>query len=60
MISMAATYGMTALEARLRAIVNAAREGDLTPLGTSVVADLDSDYEEASRTLRDMLRTETV
>jgi CheY-like chemotaxis protein len=60
MVSMAATFGMTALEAHLRAIVTAAREGDLAPLGTSVVADLNNDYEESSRILRDILRTEMV
>jgi signal transduction histidine kinase len=60
MVAMAAVYGMTALERRLRSVVTAAREGDLDALGPTIVADLDSDYEQTAKSLRDMLRTEMV
>jgi CheY-like chemotaxis protein len=60
MIGMAATYGMTALETRLRTITAAARDGELLSLGPSVVADLDRDFEQTARSLRDILRTEMV
>jgi signal transduction histidine kinase/DNA-binding NarL/FixJ family response regulator len=60
MVGMAAVYGMTALESRLRLIVTAAREGELAALGPTIVADLDSDYDQTAKSLRDMLRTEMV
>jgi hypothetical protein len=60
LVGVAAGYGMAALEARLRAIMTAARAGDLTPLGPSVVTALEIEFAEAARTLRAMLRQETV
>jgi signal transduction histidine kinase len=60
MVAMAAVYGMVALESRLRSIVTAARENDLSPLSSTIVADLDSDFEQTAKALRDMLRTEMV
>jgi hypothetical protein len=57
---MATGYGMAAVEARLRSIMAAARDGDMRPLGPTIVADLESDFAEASRTLRDLLRSEVV
>jgi signal transduction histidine kinase/CheY-like chemotaxis protein len=56
LVGMAAGYGMAALEVRLRAIMAAARTGDLAPLGPAVAAELESDFTEAARTLREMLR----
>jgi signal transduction histidine kinase/CheY-like chemotaxis protein len=58
MVGMAASYGMIALEDRLRLVMNAARDGDLGPLGPGIVADLERDFEQAARSLRQMLRTE--
>jgi CheY-like chemotaxis protein len=58
MVGMAAIYGMTALESRLRSIVAAARENDLSLLDSTMVADLDSDFARTAKALRDMLRTE--
>jgi HPt (histidine-containing phosphotransfer) domain-containing protein len=60
LVGVAAGYGMAALEAHLRAIMTAARAGDLTPLGPSVIATLEAEFAEAARTLRAMLRQETV
>jgi signal transduction histidine kinase/DNA-binding NarL/FixJ family response regulator len=60
LVGMAASYGMAALEFRLRTIIAAAREGDLTPLGPTMAADLTADFTEAARSLRDLPRTETV
>ena len=58
LVGMAAGYGMAALEARLRAIMAAAREGDLTPLGPAVVAALEADFTEAARALRELVLQE--
>ena len=60
LVGMAAGYGMAAMEVRLRAIMAAARDGDLTPLGPAVVAALEADFAEAARTLRELLRKELV
>jgi DNA-binding response OmpR family regulator/signal transduction histidine kinase len=60
MVGMATTYGMTVLEARLRSIATAARDGDLSPLGSTIVTDLDTDFDQSARALREVLRTETV
>jgi signal transduction histidine kinase/CheY-like chemotaxis protein len=60
LVGMATGYGMAAVEARLRTIMAAARDGDMRPLGPTIVADLESDFAEASRTLRDLLRSEVV
>jgi signal transduction histidine kinase/CheY-like chemotaxis protein len=60
LVGMAAGYGMAALEVRLRAIMAAARDGDLTSLGPMAVVALEADFHEAARTLREMLRTEAV
>jgi CheY-like chemotaxis protein/HPt (histidine-containing phosphotransfer) domain-containing protein len=58
MVGMAASYGMIALEDRLRLVMNAGREGDPSPLGPTIIADLERDFEQAARSLRDVLRTE--
>jgi HPt (histidine-containing phosphotransfer) domain-containing protein len=60
MVGMAAGYGMAALESRLHQIMDAARTGDLSALGRGIVAALEKDFEQAARSLRDMLRTELV
>lgn len=60
LVGMAAGYGMAALEARLRTIMAAARRGDLTPLGPTIIAALEADLIEAARTLREMLGKEAV
>jgi len=57
LVGIAASYGMAAVEARLRKILAAARDGDITPLGPASVAELESDFAEAARTLRKMLRS---
>jgi signal transduction histidine kinase/CheY-like chemotaxis protein len=51
---MAAGYGMDALEVRLRTILTAATVGDMTPLGSSLIAELDADFTEAARQLREL------
>jgi signal transduction histidine kinase/DNA-binding NarL/FixJ family response regulator len=59
MVGMAAGYGMAALEARLRALMQAARRGDGTVAAT--LADvLDADLTRAAEALRGSLTTETV
>lgn len=60
MVGMAAGYGMAALENRLRQVMDSARSGDLNRLGPNVIAALEKDFEQAARSLRDMLRTELV
>jgi signal transduction histidine kinase/CheY-like chemotaxis protein len=60
MVGIAAAYGMTALENRLRATATAARDGDLASLGPSIAADLDKDFEQTALSLREILRTVTV
>lgn len=60
LVGVAAGYGMAALETRLRAIMTAARAGDLTPLGPTVVTALEIEYAEAARTLRALLGKEGV
>jgi signal transduction histidine kinase/CheY-like chemotaxis protein len=54
LVGMAAGYGMAALEVRLRAILTAASEGDMTPLDLSVIRDLDADFANAARQLREL------
>ncbi|MDR3534519.1 MAG: PAS-domain containing protein [Rhodopila sp.] len=58
MVGLAGSYGMAVLEARLRTIMAAARDRDLTSLGSSVIAELDADFAGAARALREMTRTE--
>jgi signal transduction histidine kinase/CheY-like chemotaxis protein len=60
MAGMAAGYGMAALEARLRSILNAAHEGDMTSLGASVIQELDADFANAAGQFREMVRREVV
>jgi signal transduction histidine kinase/CheY-like chemotaxis protein len=60
LVSMATVYGMSALENRLRSILTAAREGDLSELDSTTVADLESEFEQTAKALRDILRTEMV
>ncbi|HBK06686.1 MAG TPA: hypothetical protein DDZ81_12585 [Acetobacteraceae bacterium] len=57
-VGMAAGYGMTALEARLRLVMNASREGDLSVLPPTIMTDIEHDFEEAAHSLRNILRTE--
>ncbi len=59
LLGMAAGYGMASLEARLRDIVAAARQGDLTVLGTSAAAAVQADFTEAARALQTLCRNET-
>lgn len=58
MVGMAASYGMAALEARLRTIMNAARQGELQNLDADTADGLRSDFEQAAVCLRQMLQTE--
>lgn len=58
MVGMAAGYGMAALEARLRAVMAAARDLDMARLGPAIVTSLESDFIEVARILREMLRAE--
>jgi HPt (histidine-containing phosphotransfer) domain-containing protein len=58
LVGMAAGYGMAAMEARLRSIMTAVRTGDMMPLGLAAVEALETDFTEASNTLREMLRHE--
>jgi HPt (histidine-containing phosphotransfer) domain-containing protein len=58
LVGMAAGYGMAAVEARLRTIMAAARDGDMAPLGPAIIAELEADFAETAKTLRRALRTE--
>jgi hypothetical protein len=58
MVGMAAGYGMTALETRLRMILAAARDGDMTALTASAVAKVEADLIAAGRRLRDIAQRE--
>jgi CheY-like chemotaxis protein/PAS domain-containing protein len=58
LVGMASSYGMTALEARLRTIIDAARELDVASFGPAMVAGLQSDFAQAARTLRQILRSQ--
>ncbi|MGD0102647.1 MAG: PAS-domain containing protein [Rhodopila sp.] len=60
LVGMASGYGMAAMEARLRTIIAAAREGDMASLGPAVTAALASDFIDTARTLREMVRSEVV
>jgi HPt (histidine-containing phosphotransfer) domain-containing protein len=60
LVGMAAGYGMAAMEARLRTIMSAVREGDMAQLGSASIAALETDFTEAAKTLREMLRREVV
>jgi CheY-like chemotaxis protein len=60
MVGMAASYGMAALEVRLRVIMDAAADNRLASLGPSVVAGLESDFNAASRALRHVLEPQAV
>ncbi|HEY4173432.1 MAG TPA: PAS-domain containing protein, partial [Rhodopila sp.] len=60
LVGMAGGYGMAALEARLRTIIAAARDGDLSPLGPAIVTAVEADFADAARSLREMLRQEAV
>ena len=60
LVGIAGSYGMAALEMRLRAIMAAARRGDLTPLEPTIVAALETDFAESARALREMLRKQVV
>ncbi len=58
MLGMAAGYGMVGLESRLRLVMNACREGDISTLDTTIVTDIESDFEAAADGLRHILRHE--
>jgi signal transduction histidine kinase/CheY-like chemotaxis protein len=60
LVGVAAGYGMAALEARLRTIMAAARQGDLTLLGPMVVIHLEADFADAARMLRRIQPKEAV
>jgi hypothetical protein len=55
MVGMAAGYGMAALEARLRRVMDAAREGDVDP---TEVAAVESDLARTAAALREALQNE--
>ncbi len=55
---MAAGYGMVKLETRLRLVMNACRDGDVSSLVPTIVTDIESDFEEAAQGLRQILRQE--
>jgi len=55
MAGMAESYGLTALEVRLRAIMAAATTNELPALGPSVVTDLEADFNAANQALRRLL-----
>ncbi len=59
MVGMAAGYGMAALEARLRALMQAARRGD-NMTATTLADVLDTDLTRAAAALRGTLAIETV
>jgi signal transduction histidine kinase/ActR/RegA family two-component response regulator len=60
MVGMAAGYGMAALEVRLRTIMEAAADGELTSLGPSIVAELENDFNAAAQALRALLGRQAV
>ena len=60
MVGMAASYGMAALEVRLRSIMDAAAGNQLASLGTSAIAGLESDLNAASQALRRLLERQVV
>jgi len=60
LVGIAAGYGMAAMEGRLRTIMAAARDGDLASLGPTIIIDLETDFEEAARSLREILGGEVV
>ena len=57
LVGMAANYGMAAIEARLRLIMAAACESGVVPPGPAV-AELEADFADTARTLRNMVRSE--
>jgi signal transduction histidine kinase/DNA-binding response OmpR family regulator len=60
MVGTAAGHGMSALERRLRTIMDAAHRGDLLSLSPSIVAELETDFNEAVQALRDMLGRQVI
>jgi CheY-like chemotaxis protein/HAMP domain-containing protein len=56
MVGMAAGYGMASLEAVLRSLVDAARAGDLSLLGTDPAAQVAAELGIATRALREMMQ----
>ena len=55
MLGMAAGYGMVGLESRLRLVMNACRDGDISTLDATIVTDIESDFEAAAEGLRHIL-----
>jgi hypothetical protein len=55
LVGIAAGYGMSAVEARLRGILAAVRDGDMMLLGPTVITDLEADLAEAADSLRQVL-----
>ncbi len=58
MLGMAAGYGMIGLEARLRLVMNACRDGDISTLDPTIVTYIENDFEAAADGLRQILRHE--
>jgi hypothetical protein len=58
MVGMAAGYGMAKLETRLRMVIDASREGNLSALTPTLSADIQRDFDEAAQSLRNILRPE--
>ena len=59
MAGVAATYGMQALERRLRAVLQAAQQGDARG-ALAKAGDLERELDDAERALRDALQPELV
>jgi hypothetical protein len=48
------------METRLRIVIAAARDSNVSQLDSAMITALESDFAEAARTLREMLRSEVV
>jgi HPt (histidine-containing phosphotransfer) domain-containing protein len=55
LVGMTSSYGMVALEARLRTIMDVARDPDMKLLDPTIVTGLETDFAQAARGLRAML-----
>jgi CheY-like chemotaxis protein/PAS domain-containing protein len=55
LVGMASSYGMIALEVRLRTIMEVARDPDMNLLDPTIVTGLEADFAQAARDLRAML-----
>lgn len=59
MVGSAAGYGLIGLENRLRAIMTAVRQGDIDSLDRSVMDDVENEFMQSSRMLREIIYAET-